>query len=249
MLRDCGLYSFSYIREIHAQNRDKKRWKYRYRFLETEISSKKANRAHFPMLHTTFFSQESMYFLKDPYITLPTRPPKRVSVPFNFGLQYSVGTLDIPETEATPRYDLRIVSAKVVLDWLPSSDFTSLLQFNFGIEFSAQFYEKGSLEKDLFILAPFTAFGLRLRLASKSGRRSFDVNFNVIPAWISEDKWRIDINAQAVYRMIVLAVNDQPLFLRIDSKFCKRGFSRLVDQKEIDWSLTAGLEVSFQFFN
>ena len=246
LIRECGSCSLAYIRQKTAEDKDGKRWRHRFLLLKTEISSGKANRAHYPFLKTTLFSQESMYFLKKPYITLPTRPPKRVTVPFNFGLEYSLCGLEIPDTDGVPRYDITIASGKVVLDWIPSSDFTSLLQFNFGVVSRAQFYEKGGGGKDSFILAPFTAFGIRLRLAAATGRRSFDFRFDVIPAWTSEENWKTELESSAVYRMILMAIQDQPLFFKLEAEFRKRSFSHLEDRNEVEWTLRAGVELSFQ---
>jgi len=242
----CGIYGFSYIINTAARDVDGQRWKNRYTLFRTEITDKRANRAYFPQLKTMLFTHESMYYQKNPYITLPTRPPSRVTVPFNFGLQYSVLGLEIPNTDSIPLYNIDIVTGKVVLDWIPSPDFTTLLQLNFGVVSRILFYEKNSIKKNSFILAPFTAVGLRLRLASATGRRSFDIRCDFIPAWTSQESWGTDIEAEAIFRLLLFAVNDRPLYMRFSSTYKKRGFSKIEDRNAEEWTLGMGIELSFQ---
>lgn len=242
--RGIGLFHAGYESVVAAP--ESGRWRHHYTLLRTEVSDTRANRADYPLVDLTLFSQESMYYVKNPHLTLPTRPPKRIRIPFNFGLQYSLLGFYIPKSPGIPRYDLDIASGRVVFDWIPSPDFTTLLQVNFGILSRAQFHEKNSGMEDLFILAPFTAFGVRLRLAAATGRRTFDIRWDCIPAWTSTEQWKTDMEAKAVFRMILLAVNDQPLFLRLVSSWRKRGYSALAGRDPVEWTLGAGLEVSIQ---
>lgn len=243
-IRSGGLFHAGYERVRAA--REGEHWRHRYSLLHAEVSAARANRADFPHVDVVLFSQESMYYVRNPHLTLPTRPPRRLRIPFNFGLQYSLLGFRIPETTGVPRYDLDIASGRVVLDWIPSPDFTTLLQLNFGILTRGQFYEKNSGMTDLFVLAPFTAFGARLRLAAATGRRSIDIRWDCIPAWTSREQWKTEMEASLLYRMILFAVNDQPVFLRLASSWRRRGYSVLADRDPVEWTLGAGLEVSIQ---
>lgn len=170
-----------------------------------------------PVLDFTAMSGTYIAFSAQPFIMLPTEPPRRVWFPFNPGVSVeSVGLTTTPERDGQWG-EINVVNTSLILDFLRSERpgtwgwFGVNAQYDLRVPSGA--FDITSLDS---VVAPFTAGSFAIHHEWNNGLFEFDTQAHLGRHWSSESQWSTFAVASVRQQWTPVAVNDSPLSVFVE---------------------------------
>lgn len=219
-------------------------WKASYDFLETRWLTDNQGVQGWPAGRTQLFSGGYLRYLQSPYVTVPTSPPRKLFVPFNFGVSVDVGRLEIPALPHQLGWDVGIIDTRLLLDFWRTPSPGSSLRLGVGIKYDIHVTDADPHPEVEHILSPFTATSLEFRHESKNGLHRLGAGVDAGPSWSDRAGWAMHCEASATYELTILALNDRPisLYSAASYRYHERAFASTLPGEE--FIATAGLAYS-----
>lgn len=163
-------------------------------------------------LDATLYRGEYLRWSKDGGIVIPTIPPTRLSFPIDIGWSLEVGRVrtalesDKFTTEVTP------LGAEILFDFWRSRHVGSYLVLGVGPRYEIALDRQ---ERALHVVTPFSRARLTLHHEWCQGKQVFEASAEASTAWTTDEVWRDHAAASVSWEWTFLAVNDDPLSLRL----------------------------------
>lgn len=162
----------------------------------------------------TALSGTYVAYSAEPFIMLPTEPPRRVWFPFNPGISIeAVGLTTTPEREGQWG-EINVVDTALILDFLRSERHGTWGWFGvnarYDLRVPTEALDLTSLDS---VVTPFTAGALNVHHEWNSGLFEFDTQAQVGRHWSSEGQWSTFAFASVRQQWTPVAVNDRPMSL------------------------------------
>lgn len=198
----------------------------------------------------TLYSGTYLRHTDEPFLMLPTSPPKRMYFPFDIGVEAEAGRARLqPASGGRPeRLRIGVARASVLLDPLRSGKPGNSLPIGFGLRYDIDLQGTPELDTRSVVhrVAPMSEVSLAWRYQDGRGLTTWEVRGSWFPHWSSRGGWQTDsIEASAELGRVLIAVNDTPVRAILDAEYCRYpGDSR--DEVAQDGRATAGLQVGWQ---
>jgi hypothetical protein len=149
---------------------------------------------------------------RDGHIVVPTSPPRKLFLPFDIGAEAAVGSFDA-RTD-TPLVDVGLLRAALVLEVTRSGDLRKRLVFGVAGRWDVTAdLADGNIAVPESFVSPFSLGVAGLHLESSDGLHVLDVELEAGPRWSSVHAWGHLVRAQASYERVLIALDDHPLSL------------------------------------
>ncbi len=224
---------------------ERTRWKRDTRLLSVLVEPSRPER-----LELTAYEGHYTAWSADPYVVLPTSPPKRLWFPFHAGFSARLLDLDLQSPPPGHEAELGVAAAGVHLDLWPGSSPGTWLRVGAGLRFDLLVEapdpatsgapdpasEEASLsDRTRWALAPFTATTLALHHESGDGLWRLDASAELVPRWSPESEWTWTLDARGRVERILMAIDDRPIAATMEVAWAREAGVSVVA------GLTAGL--------
>ncbi|MFO0744310.1 MAG: hypothetical protein U1F43_01375 [Myxococcota bacterium] len=177
---------------------------------------------------------EYLRWSKDGGIVIPTIPPTRLSFPIDIGFSLELGRLRTrPESDAF-QAEVGVVGSEILFDFWRSRHVGSYLVLGVGPSYDVWLQAD---DKALHVVTPFSRARLTLHHEWCLGKQVFELTAEAGTAWTSKDRWTDHAGAGLSYQWTFLALNDNPLSLRLAGSW--RWDELLADEAHDGHELTA----------
>jgi len=189
------------------------RWKLDHAFLEGEVDTRGRWSAS---LYRGFYLRNS----GDGSLVIPTSPPIRITLPVDRGFELALGSVSHVGSAsrgeaARERWDVGVVRADVLFDFWRAETAGSYLALRTGMAYGLT--GEAEFARLRHVVTPFSRVGLDVAHTFDSGRQAV-VGHAVISRRVSVARevsaWTTEIEAEASWEGVILAVNDAPVALR-----------------------------------
>jgi hypothetical protein len=196
-------------------------WKLEHALFVAELGFGAGSSRELP-LEGTLYEGRFVRWSRDGALTIPTTPPTRLAIPFDLGAHVVVGRGR--RTPRDPNHVLAIdaVRAELVLDFWRTRAAGSA----FGLEFGADYHlrvpraaDHGDNGSVVHRVAPFTQGALHFHHEWDQGKELVDLRVEGGTAWTSAGRWASWAGATAAWEVVLLAINDAPLSLRVAGRW------------------------------
>lgn len=150
---------------------------------------------------------------KDGALLIPTSPPTRLVLPFSLGFDVVVGHVRHDESGTQVG-----VAADLLFDFWRSYDFGSVLTLRTGVAYDLAIDPASRLTH---VITPFSRVGLDFVHTWDSGREVFELHASLSHREhvTSDERWATDAEAALAYELVVIAINDAPVSLRLEGRW------------------------------
>jgi len=243
-LRQAGTFTVGLLLRDGCDGQQEDCWKSTYDFLISQVIVGRKGARGWPAGQTQLYSGDYVRYLTSPYLTVPTSPPRKLFVPFNFGVAVDVGRLSVPTAPYNEGWDVGVIDTRLLLDFWRTPRPGSGLKLGVGIKYDVHVTEMNDSAEVEHILAPFTATSLRFQHESRNGFHKWAAEVDASPAWSDHNGWGLHVHAQATYELVLVAVNDNPISLYSSAsyRYDERSFASTSGAEE--FVATAGLTCS-----
>ncbi len=235
---------------------DEGSWKMRHRVGEFEVRPLQITHAGWPVMDLELYEAEFIRHRNSPHIVIPTIPPRRLFVPFDFGVSLRTGGLHVPRDlraapdggeksagAVTSAWDVELIDARLLLEFWRSERFGSALLLGIGTRYDLFVTRSGGDGPSLeHVLSPFTATSLTFRHEWADGRQRAAASVDSHPFWSSRRGLLYALDASARYDITLLAINDQPISLNLRADYRYGEFHPLPEGPAHVVQVMAGLE-------
>ena len=194
-------------------------WKLEHALFLAELGFGSGSARELP-LEATLYEGRFVRWSRDGALTIPTTPPTRLSIPFDLGAHVVVGRARTTPRDPAHVFAIDAVRAELVLDFWR----TRAVGSAFGLEFGADYHLRipradGDDGSVVHRVAPFTEGALHFHHEWDLGKGLVDLRVEGGTAWTSAGRWASWAGATAAWEVVVLAINDAPLSLRIAGRW------------------------------
>jgi len=193
----------------------------------------------------TLYSGRYVRHLASPYIALPTSPPKKVLVPFDFGLALETAGVEMTPVSGSTLWDVDVIDARLVLELLRSDDLRNRLDLGVGVRYHILVRDSEEPLRPEHSLAPFTAALAALHLETKDGFHVLDLSAGFRRSWSDRLGWGQDVEVGLRYELVLAALNDNPISLVLDGGY-RHSDPPARGLPDAEWAAGAGLAFSPQ---
>ncbi len=223
-------------------------WKTRHGLLHFRLRPLKTDGRGRPETDGALFSGEYIRHRHSPHVSIPTIPPRRLFVPFDFGVAVRAGGLHLRHAPSTAEslWDVELLDLRMLFEFWRSERVGSMLFLGLGTRYDL-FVTDADGEVSLeHVLSPFTAASLTFRHEWAEGRQRAELVADFHPFWSSRRGMAAAFDASALYAATLLALNDQPVSvtLRVDYRY--GSFPHLAESTDNALQLMAGLELGIE---
>jgi len=193
-------------------------WKLDHRVLAAAVRGG-AGDGEVPPLSGSVYQARFMRHLASPYVTLPTRPARKILVPFDFGFTLSTAGVAVRTPATEPLWDIEVIDARLALDFLRDPSGRNRLEIGVGTRYHLLVREWEDNPAPEHMLSPFTAGDLELHLESRDGFHVFNLRADAFPYWSGRESWGNAVDVSARYEVVLAALNDCPLSLVVTGAY------------------------------
>jgi len=186
------------------------RWKLDHALLEGEVDTRGRWSAS---LYRGLYLRNS----GDGSLVIPTSPPIRITLPADLGFELAFGTVAHvgPASGARERWDVGVVRGDVLFDFWRADTAGSYLALRTGMAYGLT--GEAAFARPRHVVTPFSRVGLDVAHTFDSGRQAVlgrAVLSRRLVVARDVSAWTTDVEAEASWEGVILAVNDGPVTLR-----------------------------------
>ena len=177
-----------------------------------------------PQLDATLYSGVYLRHTDEPFLMLPSNPPRRMFFPFDVGVEAETGRVRVtPSVDgSSERVRVGVARAAVLLDPLRSGEPGDSLFLAVGPRYDIDVQGNPTITARTVVhrVAPFTDLSAGWRWQDRDGLTSLSWRGGWFPHWASRGGWQSDAfeTSLGVDRVIV-AVNDTPVHAVVDAGY------------------------------
>jgi hypothetical protein len=217
-------------------------WKNRHRLAAISVAPLSLNEAGWPAMDLVLYEGEFIRHRKSPHIVIPSIPPRRLFVPFDFGVSVRTAGLAVPALADEAAWNIEVIDARLLLEFWRSERAGSALVLGIGSRYDLLVTSREGDTALEHVLSPFTATSLTFRHEWGDGRQRAQVSADYHPLWSSKHGFAHALDAGARYDITLLAINDHPVSLNLAAKYRYGDFGAQGPSTNHDVQVTAGLE-------
>ncbi|MBM4355305.1 MAG: hypothetical protein FJ109_16220 [Deltaproteobacteria bacterium] len=228
-------------------------WKGRHALAAFTVAPTQVARSGWPVMDLLLYEGEFIRHRRSPHIVIPTLPPRRLFVPFDFGVSIRTAGLHVPrdfvphasagaDGAVVSAWDVEVIDIRMLLELWRSERLGSALVLGIGSRYDLRVTDDGNELSLEHVLSPFTATSLTFRHEWAQGRQRIDVTADSHPFWSSRIGISNAFDASARYDITLLAINDQPVSLNLSADYRYGDFSPGPRASDHLLQLMAGLE-------
>lgn len=201
-------------------------------------------------MDATLYSGNYLRHTDDPFLMLPSSPPKRMYFPFDIGVHVEAGRVRWePSSDGTgERLRIGAARATVLLDPVRSGKPGHGLPIGFGLRYDIDVQGTPELTSQSVVhrLAPFTEATMGWRYQDDPGLTTFELQGCWFPHWASEGGWQVEaFESSATFDRVLIAVNDTPVSATLDAGYSRYPSARHGGDTQA-WRAMAGVRVGWQ---
>lgn len=199
-------------------------WTLEHRLLWSTVRPWGGQVAGIPIGETTLYRGTYTRHTDEPFLMLPSNPPKRLYFPFDIGVEAETGRARLQSSDSWGGERLRLVVARgmVLLDPWRSGRRGNAVQFGIGIRYDLELAGSPGLDDPVVThrLAPFTETTLRVRWEDEQGRTAVRGCATYFPHWDTDGEWYSEsIESRLEVERVIIALNDVPVSVAVDTGF------------------------------
>lgn len=226
------------------------RWQLDHRVLWGQVRPWAGAVEGVPRLDATLYSGVYLRHTDEPFLMLPSNPPRRMFFPFDVGVEAEGGRVRVTPSDDVTSERVRVGAARaaVLLDPLRSGEPGSSLFIAVGPRYDIDVQGTPAITAGSVVhrIAPFTDISAGWRWQDRDGLTSFSLRGGWFPHWASRGGWQSDAFETSLgLDRVIVAVNDTPVHAVFDA-----GYSRYPSTDSSatfeEGRVLAGLRVGWQ---
>lgn len=167
-----------------------------------------------PLVTATLYRGTFLRWQRDGFVTLPTSPPRRLSLPVNIGFDAVVGRFETAPPGTGLAATVGVVRAEVLFDVWRVPRLGSYAQLGIGPAYDIWLpgsWESPSAIGVAHLVTPGSGASFTVHHEWANGRQQVEARVEGAWRWSSHAAWGAAVGALARYEVIWLALNDQPV--------------------------------------
>ena len=167
---------------------------------------------HEVRVEALLYRGEFLRWARDGKITIPTTPPSRIGFPLDIGVSLELGRWRTRPESDKWRSAIGVIATELLFDFWRSPEVGSYFVLAVGPSYDVWVDRADTVRH---VVAPFSRARLALHHEWCRGKQVFDASVDAMTAWTSDTHWAEHVGADIAYEWTFLAVNDDPLSLRL----------------------------------
>jgi hypothetical protein len=200
------------------------RWQLDHRVLWGRVRPWAGTVGGVPQLDATLYSGVYLRHTDEPFLMLPSNPPRRMFFPFDVGVEAEGGRVRVtPSIDGgSERVRVGAARAAVLLDPLRSGEPGNSLFIAVGPRYDVDVQGTPAVTHGSVVhrIAPFTDTSAGWRWQDRDGLTTFSWRGGWFPHWASRGSWRSDAFETSLgLDRVIVAVNDTPMHAMVDAGY------------------------------